>query len=225
MLTVLGRRNSVNVQKVMWTIGELGLAYERVNVGGSFGYPDSYATLNPNAFVPTLQDASLTLWESNTCVRYLARTYGQDSLWPAATAKGSDRCARAEQWMDWQGGTLMPAFFLVFFNTIRRPAGQADAAAVAEGEDRTAAAYQILDHALADSPYLAGDTFSMADIPAGAMTYRYMTMDINRPELPNVTRWYQSLCARPAYQRHVMIEFGRNNEEWLQLEKAGADVQ
>ena len=80
MITVLGRRNSANVQKVMWTLGELGLAYQRHDVGGSFGYPDDYP--NPNRVVPCIRDGDLTLYESNACVRYLARRYGAGSLWP-----------------------------------------------------------------------------------------------------------------------------------------------
>ena len=57
MIEVLGRRNSANVQKVMWAIGELGLEYTRHDVGGSFGYPDDYP--NPNRVVPTIKDLSL----------------------------------------------------------------------------------------------------------------------------------------------------------------------
>jgi glutathione S-transferase len=75
-ITVWGRRNSMNVQKVMWTLGELGLDYQRHDVGGSFGVDDQYKAKNPNAVVPTIEDGELTLYESNACVRYLARQYG-----------------------------------------------------------------------------------------------------------------------------------------------------
>ncbi len=37
MLKIWGRKTSINVQKVMWVIGELGLAHERIDVGGPFG--------------------------------------------------------------------------------------------------------------------------------------------------------------------------------------------
>lgn len=62
-----------------------------------------------------------------------------------------------------------------------------------------AAQYQILDQHLADNAYLAGDTLPMGDIPMGTVTYRYMTLDIERPSLPNVERWYQALTERPAF--------------------------
>ena len=67
MIQVLGRRNSANVQKVMWTLGELEIAYERHDVGGSFGYPQDYP--NPVQVVPTIRDGGVVVWESNACVR------------------------------------------------------------------------------------------------------------------------------------------------------------
>ena len=79
-IEVMGRRNSANVQKVMWVLGELALDYERLDVAGSFGLPDGYEKLNPNPVVPTIRDGNLVLWESNAIVRYLAREYGAGSL-------------------------------------------------------------------------------------------------------------------------------------------------
>ena len=58
MLTVHGRATSLNVQAVMWTIAELGLAHERRDVGLNFGGTDTpeYLAMNPNGLVPVLQD-------------------------------------------------------------------------------------------------------------------------------------------------------------------------
>ena len=78
MLRVLGRANSINVQKVMWCCAELGLAVERVDIGGPFGgnREPEYLEKNPNGLVPTLEDGDFVLWESHSIVRYLAGTYG-----------------------------------------------------------------------------------------------------------------------------------------------------
>lgn len=84
MLKIWGRANSVNVQKVLWCADELGVPYERFDVGGAFGRtrePD-YLRMNPNALVPTVEDAGLVLWESNTVVRYLAAKHGMGTLCP-----------------------------------------------------------------------------------------------------------------------------------------------
>ena len=72
-LTIWGRANSVNVQKVLWCLRELDLAYERIDAGMAFGRnpePD-YLAMNPNGRVPTLVDGDFVLWESNSIMRYL----------------------------------------------------------------------------------------------------------------------------------------------------------
>src|ERR1700712_2283104 len=69
---VWGRNTSSNVMKVLWGLGELGLAFERIDVGGAFGKTDTaeYRAMNPNGVVPTLQEDDFTLWESNAILRY-----------------------------------------------------------------------------------------------------------------------------------------------------------
>lgn len=85
MLRLWGRVNSLNVQKVLWTLDELGLAHERIDAGGAFGGLDrpDYARLNPNRRVPLLEDGAVVVWESNAIVRYLAARYGEGRLWVA----------------------------------------------------------------------------------------------------------------------------------------------
>lgn len=221
MITVWGRRNSLNVQKVMWAIGELALPYIRHDVAGSFGVDDNYRKLNPNAVVPTIQDEALTLYESNACVRHLARKYGEDGLQPSASVE----IALADQWMEWQSTTLSPMFFLIFSNQIRVPEEKKDKAKLQQGIAACAKLFVQLDKHLSQSAYLAGEQFSMGDIPIGAHLYRYFEMDIERPSVPNVERWYAQLQTRPAYRKHVMIPFGRNVDEWLVEEKNNAGIQ
>ncbi len=86
-LRIWGRANSVNVQKVLWCLSELDLAYERIDAGMAFGRnrdPD-YLAMNPNGRVPTLVDGDFELWESNSIMRYLVSAYRPDSaLFPQA---------------------------------------------------------------------------------------------------------------------------------------------
>jgi glutathione S-transferase len=74
MLKIWGRTNSLNVQKVMWAIGELDLAHQRIDVGGAFGRLDSpkYKAKNPNDRIPVLEDDGISIWDSHTIVRYIA---------------------------------------------------------------------------------------------------------------------------------------------------------
>ena len=98
MLRIWGRRNSINVQKVLWCCGELGLDYERIDAGGVFGLTrdPEYLALNPNGLVPTISDDGFVLWESNAIVRYLAARHGSGTLWPEDLRERAD----AERWMD-----------------------------------------------------------------------------------------------------------------------------
>ncbi len=201
MLKVWGRKNSSNVQKVMWAVGELGLAHERVDIGGEFGgnKEPAYLALNPNGLVPTLEDGDLILWESNSIVRYLAGRYGPGKLEP----KDPKARARAGQWMDWQISVVLPAITVAFWGLIRTPPEKRDHAAIAASQAKSTEAMKILDANLSRNAYVAGDAFSMGDIPVGVFTYRFRQLVPERPSLPNLERWYASLERRPAFRDHV----------------------
>ena len=203
MITVWGRPNSVNVQMVMWVAAELGVPVDRKDVGGVFGGLDTpdYRAMNPNGRIPTLQDGTLTMWESCACVRYLASRYGAGSLWPEDPA---DR-ARADMWMDWKKTSLMGPMTAVFWGLVRTPEAERDMEAIAAGARESIALYRILDAHLAGRDFVLGDRLSIGDIPAGAMAYRFMNLVEDRPGLENLEAWYDRLTARDAYRTHVML--------------------
>jgi glutathione S-transferase len=201
VLKVWGRKNSSNVQKTMWAIGELGIACERLDIGMEFGGNETgqYRALNPNGLVPTIQDGDFILWESNSIIRYLAARYGAGSLEPADLRSR----AIASQWMDWQISTFLPAFTNVFWGLVRTPADKRDDAFIAQAKLKSIEAAKIVDAALARNAYLAGNNFSMGDIPMGVFIYRFRALIPDRPSLPNLERWYASLDQRTAFQQHV----------------------
>lgn len=202
MLKIWGRKNSINVMKVLWACDEMGVAYDRVDLGGAFGgnREPEYLAMNPNARVPTIEDQGLVLWESNAIVRYLAATYGNPGLLPADTqARWS-----AEQWMDWQQTTLHPPATKLFWELIRTAPEDRDLEGVEGARKSCGEAWTLLDETLAKRDFLAGAEFSMADIPLGAAAFRWFAFDIDRPATPNVRAWYERLCQRPAYQTHIM---------------------
>jgi glutathione S-transferase len=201
VLKIWGRRNSSNVQKTMWAVGELGIAYDRTDVGMEFGGndTDSYRTMNPNGLVPTIQDGDFLLWESNSIIRYLAARYGPGKLEPADLRSR----AIASQWMDWQISVFQPAFTRVFWGLVRTPPDQRDSNAIATAKTKSIDAAQMLDAALARNAYLAGNSFSMGDIPMGVFIYRFRALMPDRPSLPNLERWYAAIEKRAAFRDHV----------------------
>ena len=206
MPEIWGRRSAYNVQKALWTAGELGLAHTHVDAGGAAGGLDTerFRAMNPHGRVPVLVDGAATVWESNSIVRYLAARHGAGSLWPEAPAERS----LADRWMDWELATLQPDFMSLFWGFYRTPeAQQRNARAIDAARARCAEHYRLLDDQLASRAFLAGDAFTMGDIPAGTSLFRYFEMGLETPALPNVRRWYGRLCERPAYREHVMRPF------------------
>lgn len=207
MLKVYGRKSSFNLQKVMWLVGELGVPHEHVELGGSFGGLDDprFLAMNPHGRVPTIDDDGVIVWESHAIMRYLAAKYGGESLWSADAA----RRAQVDQWMDWSQCSLQPDFLMgVFWGFYRTPEAQRDMTAVAARIARTGAHMIHVERLLEGRPYLLGDTLSLADITIGTHLYRYFNIDVARPPLRNVERWYGLLQSRAPYREHVMVPFG-----------------
>jgi len=203
MIKIWGRNTSVNVQKVMWAVGELGLPHERIDVGGAFGKnrEPAYLAMNPNGLVPTLEDGDFLLWESNSIVRYLAAKYGAGTLEP----KDLQARARASSWMDWQLTVAHPPLTPVFWGLIRTPPEKRDANAIAAGKERTVVAVKMMEEQLGRTQYLAGNEFSYGDIPVGIAIYRYMQLIPERPATPNLDRWYAAISSRPAFKEQIAV--------------------
>jgi glutathione S-transferase len=202
MLKVWGRNTSSNVQKVIWALGEMQMPFERIDVGGAFGKTKDpfYLAMNPNSLVPTLEEEDgFTMWESNSIVRYLAAKHNNRTLEPADLKTR----ARAQMWMDWQLSVIGPALTPVFWGLIRTPPEKRDHNAIAAGKTKTTEAAQMLEDQLAETQYLAGDSFSYGDIPVGIMAYRFMQLIPERPTMPHLDRWYAAISSRPAFKAQV----------------------
>ncbi|MEK9210232.1 glutathione S-transferase family protein [Sphingomonas sp. 2378] len=200
MLTIWGRLNSHNVKKVVWLAEEMGLAYDRRDVGGQFGMDAAYRALNPNALIPTIEDDGFVLWESNAILRYLAANHGGEAFYPL------DPHARAlaDRWMDWNF-TWADAIRPIFFQMVRTVPEQRDAALVERSVARAADLSAILDDVLGRQPWLSGDAFGIGDIPVAAYANSWFQLPVERPSLPHLERWYAALQERAAFRDVVMI--------------------
>jgi glutathione S-transferase len=202
-LTIWGRPNSVNVQKVLWCLAELNLDFDRVDAGMQFGKNTeaAYLAMNPNGRIPTLVEGDFVLWESNSIMRYLCNAYGGDStIYP----KQPQLRAGVDRWLDWTLSTVQPIERPVFWGLIRTPPEQRDMAELQKGADAAAALWRILDEQLAARTYVEGEIFTLADIALGTFARRWFGLEgIDKPELPALARWYTRLEARPAFVRHI----------------------
>src|SRR5215471_1746930 len=198
MLRVLGRGTSGNVQKVVWLLEELGTPYKREDYGRQFNNTGdaAYLAMNPNGKVPTLVDGDTVVWESNTILRYLAAKAG-GKFYPADPAARS----QVERWMDWQLASLNGPY-LGIFREAKKPAGErgpnwgADAAELK-------AQLGILESALADRPWLAGQDISLAEICLGPIIHRCLDFPVELPALERLKSWRSKIVGRAAFKKAV----------------------
>jgi glutathione S-transferase len=195
-LKLWGRISSVNVRKVMWTAQYLKLPIERVDAGGKFGLLDTpeYRRMNPNAMIPVLQDGDFTLWESNVIVRYLCAKYSLGDLYPQEIQGRFD----AERWMDWQQSELNRATGPAFVQWFRTEPQQRNTAIIEDFTRKTERWLAILESHLQQHGYMAGDQFTMADIPILCEIHRWWALPQPRPSYPAIERWYAPLLAHEA---------------------------
>jgi len=205
MLELWGRKNAYNVQKVVWILAELKLEYVHHDVGSTAGDLDSegFLALNPHARIPLLTDNGAIIWESNTIVRYLAAAYGCGTLWSENALERS----YAERWMDWELTKLQPDFIDLFWGYYRTPPEARDQQAVSGAQQRCARHFELLDRHLESQPFLAGETFTMGDIPVAVCLYRYFQMGLAVDQPEHVQQWYQHLAQRRAFADTIMIPF------------------
>lgn len=199
-----GRASSVNVQKVMWALAECDIGHERVDAGGKYGHTDTpeFQAMNPLRRVPVWQEDDLTLWESHAILRHLARGEAA-ALWPKIPVEQ----ALADQWIEFTTTTLLPPLIGVFYQTVRLSLDERSSEVLAKHMVALDAALDILDARLSDGPWLATNSFTIADIAAGSLMYRYFTMDIPRPDRAALKDWYVRLTERRAYRETVMTSY------------------
>jgi glutathione S-transferase len=207
-LIVWGRMNSVNVQKVLWCCGELGLPFDRRDAGLSFGVVNTaeYRAMNPNGCVPTLVDGDLVLWESHAIMRYLAlREWEQGRDGNGLYPKGAAARALVDRWLDWVLSVLQPAERALFWGMVRTRPDDRDMAAINAAAKTSGEAWRLLDaHLGHGSSYVEGASLTLADIALGAYARRWFGVEVeNRPDLPRLQAWYDRLVGRPSFQKHV----------------------
>lgn len=205
MLKLWGRASSSNVMKVLWTLDELGLPYERIDAGGAFGRTrdPEYRAMNPMGLVPTLQEEDgWALWESNAIARYLCNTHAPGgALYPAEPRAR----AKVETWMDWTLGHVTAPMVTIFFTHIRLPEPQRDWKAEARAREESGRLWKIVDATVARTRFLCGDELTLADIALGCWVHRWHALPIERPGLPHLSAYYEALKTRAGFVNHVAL--------------------
>lgn len=202
MLKILGRANSLNVRKVLWLCGELGIEFEREDWGRGFRSTSDpeFMAVNPIGLVPAVVDGEVVLRESNTILRYLASRYGPDDIYPADL----ERRAHVEQWMDWVAYETSISLRGAFLGGQLNEAPWNNPWFIEQGRKQITLEIGQLDrHLQSHGPFVTGARFTIGDIPVGLVVNRWFHLDFDRPRYPAVEAYYARLDEREAYRTYV----------------------
>ena len=214
MIRIWGRPTSICTQRVLWACVEAGVGFELTLASGTMG-PDGhvstgvepyggvdapwYRRMNPNGTVPTIEDGGWVLWESNAIVTYLGLRYGLGTL----VDGNPETLGRAVQWMSWTNQHLEPHLHVLVMELERLRADLRTPGAVEAAVRGITPALRILDAHLAGNAYVAGERFSMGDIPPGAAARRWQVFAQPDSATPHLDAWLARLAEREGFRRHV----------------------
>lgn len=202
MLKILGRANSINVRKVLWLCGELGIEFAREDWGRGFRSTDDpeFLTVNPIGLIPAVIDGDAVLRESNTILRYLASKYGPETIYPTDL----EERAHVEQWMDWVAYETSISLRGAFLGGQLNEPPWNNSWFVAQGRKQiTREIGQLEEHLGTTGPYVTGSNFTIGDIPVGVVVNRWFHLQFERPDYPAVARYYALLDERAPYRQYV----------------------
>lgn len=204
MLKIYGRASSINVRKILWLADEMGLAYDREDWGRGYRSTSEpeFQKLSMFGVVPVVEDDGVVVRESNVILRYLASKHGREDLYP------KDLAARAvvEMWMDWGAMDYGMGMRPLFQGKVNNNAPWNDPKLIAwGGEQWNIGSERLARYLEQNGPYVAGDAFTLGDIPVGLMLNRWFSIDFDKPDLPALNTYYDLLSQRPGFQAH-----GRN---------------
>jgi GST-like protein len=194
-----------NGRKVSIALEELNLAYNvhPVDIGKGAQFDPDFLKISPNNKIPAILDPegpegeAVALFESGAILLYLAEKTGR--LMPESAAGRMS----ALQWLMWQMGGFGPMagqahHFLRF-------AKEEVPYAKARYRNETGRLYGVLDRRLGEARFVAGESYSMADIAIYPWTARHPWQQIDLAAYPNVLRWYEEVGSRPAVVRGMAV--------------------
>jgi glutathione S-transferase len=182
----------------LWAAEEAGVAYESIatNFTDDVRQP-AFLALNPNARIPALEDGGFVMWESLAINLYIARRYAPGTLYPNSIEDE----ARTWQWSLWAANEIEKALIDFVFNRIVYPPEKRDEALATAAEEKLPRPLGVLEAHLARSPYLLGDTFSIADLNVAGVMYASWFYKVDYSRSPHVKAWLDRCLTRPAAQR------------------------
>ena len=206
--------------RALWIAEELGLAYEHrpIEMGEAGARTPEFLALNPNGRLPVIVDGDFVLPESLAITLYLAKKYSLGTLYPA---KLQDE-ARLWQWSFWALAEIDRGVNIWSLHAVRLPPHERNAGLREEALKVLAAPFAVLDKALAESAYLLGADFTVADLNVAAVVSRAIDMDLSAS--PHLKNWLMRCLERPAARKALALKAKSEQETPVEITRSIARI-
>lgn len=194
-----------NGHKVHIMLEECGLPYRAhpVNIGKGDQFEPAFLKISPNNKIPAITDPQgpdgkpISLFESGAILVYLAGKTGK-------FLPEDDRGRFAVlQWLMFQMGSVGP--MLGQTHHFRNYAPEKIQYAIDRYSNEAKRLYGVIDKQLSMHEFIAGDSYSIADIAIFPWLRSYENQGIALEDFPHLKQWFEGIAARPAVQRGVKV--------------------
>jgi GSH-dependent disulfide-bond oxidoreductase len=209
-----------NGHKITMFLEETGLPYRLVpvDITKNAQFDDEFLKISPNNKIPAIVDQAplgggepVSIFESGAILIYLGRKTGQ--LLPQDARGQSD----ALQWLFWQVAGLGPmAGQLIFFLRSQDKIQPA----IDRYWKETGRLYRVLNKQLESHEWLAGDSYSIADISAYTWAALHSLFGLSIEDYPAVERWLEAVASRPATERAYTLAKQLNPQAPMPVRRA-----
>jgi glutathione S-transferase len=200
MITVFGEGRGF---RVVWLLEEMGLPYRLRDVDLLAGVENDaeFLAINPGGFIPALRDGDVTMVESIAIKEYLLARYGPTPLAPAVQ---DPAFPTYQQFLHLGEAGLAASIYFVSGARNIAPEHQRDNWSAGQALDVFTTRLGLVTRQLEQTPYLAGDSFTAADISVGyalQMARKNVGFEFGEIERAYLVR----LCERSGYHRALEV--------------------
>lgn len=194
-----------NGHKIHIMLEECGLSYRpiAVDIGAGDQFAPTFLSISPNNKIPAIVDADgpdakpIALFESGAILIYLASKVGR------FLGETDREKFQTLQWLMFQMGGFGP--MLGQAHHFRLYAPEKIEYAFERYTNEANRLYGVIDQQLAQTPYLAGDHYTIADIACFPWARSAANQGVDWEQYPNAKRWFDEINARPAVQRGLQV--------------------
>ena len=192
-----------NGRKISIMLEEIGMPYNvfSINIAKDEQFQPHFLKISPNNRIPAIIDKDnngYSLFESGAILMYLAEKSGK-----LLNFSDKDEYYRTIEWLMWQMGGVGPMFGQVH-HFVKYNKGKSEYSEQRYSKEAKRL-YGVMDKILEQNQYIAGKSYSIADISIWPWTARFDWQEIDLNEFPNVTRWYKEMANRPAVQKGWLV--------------------